>query len=687
VAEKKLSTNHNRPLRSYHQFQQRLRCCRWLIDQTFLLLLLLLLTTMANTDISLTTFERRQKAAVIAFLAAIVSPFYGALFAGVYALVEVTLTALVRPRTWPLRLLGTSMVVSSFLLLQKHTCSWAGYLPAIVYVFLSRRANNHERAVGRWRSGTDLVIARLVEQGPIPAHTYHRCSWSVFTDEDLDEDQLRTIERKFCGDCPEPRFQQPWNHRPVVDICLRSVQFWYSEEEGRLQQRVSEWRAPEWLQPVEFEYRASLPQRLDTFASDFLAVTSLVVAVPVAVYAETDFVREWGLMAPDAKVMLTTVVFPGLIWVIVTFGVPAGMVLERLWDVCIRNVNVSLTSLFESTRRRACNALSTTKRAFKAGVRGAKTAATWIRTGSARTSNTVTSAVRTIANGTNKALTWMRSRLSMVCDVIVNVGQAAATRLGQLLVVAWSCIVMSVELAGVATRMAILTAWFVIAALCMCRLIAWLCELESEVRSSAGSRLLQLWNVVTFASSSVLREISLQCVVRATGTASVGAARASTVAAAIVVAASAARAFVLTAKAARDGCVGLVASGYKERTLLRKARHAEAGRCCRSLKLVPKTHAGPSALVAAAWRDVVRLDAGEPKPQAKRGKLNLAEVREVAKRASLEQQTRENAANSACAKKGKAVPSTARRGGPRRTSVCTANASTTALRRSPRTRA
>jgi hypothetical protein len=650
---------------------------------------------MTSNAIPLTTFERRLKAGIIIGAAALAAPLYGAIVAGVYALTAVTLTAMVCPRTWALRLSGHAMVLALSLLLDKHICSWAGYLPSVILVILAFLGYDHQRAVGRWRPGTDLLIARIVERGPRQQNPTHRISWRVYTNEDLDEDQFRTIFRKFCGGCPKPCFQQPWRRPPVVDICLRSVQFWYSSEEGRLLQRVSEWCAPRWHQPVEFEYRPSLPQRLDQFASDFFVSASLFVVLPVAVIIETDIVREWGLMDTGDKIFLTGIysVYSGLLFII---GLPVAMVLEVLCGLCIRAAITSLTGLFESMRQFSCNAWSSIKGSLMAGVRGTKAAAKRIRSCFAWTNKTAVKAVGSIAKGTNLALNWMHPRISCTFDMVVNVGQAFATGAGQVLPVARGCLMTAWTIVDLVSTLILLLALSVVAALVSFLLVVWLGELVSEVRSGAGARLLRLWDVVTAVSLSFGREFSLESVGRAAGTAAVGAARASAIAAAIAVASVVARAFVLAAKAARFGCVCLVASGDKKRTLLRKARKAEAGRCCRRIKIVPvdvnKTnHGSPSALVAAACRDIVVQDGGVQQPPSKHGRINLAEVREVAKRVFLEQKSKEDAANSACSAKGGAGAPSARRGGPRRKSraavpVCCANASAPALRRSPRSR-
>jgi hypothetical protein len=643
---------------------------------------------MTSNAISLTTFERRLKAGIIiGAAAALASPFYGAIVAGVYALTAVTLTAMVCPRTWALRLSGHAMVVALYLLLDKHIGSWAGFLPPAVFVFLCALQFFCTRASGRWRSGTDLLIARIVERGEGEQNPTHRISWLVYTHEDLDEGQLRTLKSKFCGDCPEPRFQQVWNRQPVVDICLRSVQFWYSQEEGRLLQRVSEWCAPHWYQPVEFEYRATPLERVDRFVAEFFGTTSLFLVLLVALFVETNIALQWPLLPTREKV------FPSFFvtGVIPLFGVMA-LGIERRFDACITTAIPSLTNLFESMRRLIRNVRSSTKAALKAGGRGTKVAAKWIRSIVAWTGK----AVGTVTKGTNKALNWVRSRVSWAFDAVVNVGRAVAIGAGQLLPVAGGCLKTAWAIVDLVSTLIILLAFSVVAAIVTFLLIDWLGELVSEVRFSAGTRLLRLWDVVTAVSLSFGREFSLERVGRAAGTAAVGAARASVVASAIAVASVVARAFVLAAKAARYGCVCLVASGYKKRTLLHKAREAEAGRCCRRIKIVPvdvnkAKHGSPSALVAAACRDIVVQVGGEQQPPSKHGRINLAEVREVAKRVFLEQKSKEDAANSACSATGGAGAPSARRGGPRRKSraavpVCCANASAPALRRSPRTR-
>jgi hypothetical protein len=640
---------------SYHQFQQRLRCCRWLIDQAYLLLLLL--STMANTATSVTTFRRRLKAAVIVILAAALLPLeYAATFTGVYALVEVTLFALVRPRSWPLRLLGTAMVVALYLLLQKHVSYWAGFLPPIVYVVLVGMEYIYTRAAGRWRSGTDLVIARAVLRGPGPRNTSQTCMWNVYSHEDIDDTQMQIIERKFCGDCPAPRFQQPWNHQPVVDICLRSVQFWYSEEEGRHLQRVSEWCAPRRHQPAEFEYRATPLQRLDQLASAFYAFTCLGLAYTIF-FVEWIMMQDWENPShEEIDKHAVIIVMSGVFYVFFCcHGTKVDPVLDWLIDLACRCSSKAWSSasrafkagvrrtktaakwtraFFSRTCKSTYNAGRTiangTSKAWNAGARGTKTATKWTRACFVWTCKNTYNALRTIANGTSKAWNWMRPCASMTCAAFVRVGHAVARGVD-----------IGVDVAVEVTTVVVLLAMAAMVAKITFLVILWLWEVVSEVSSSTGAFLLRLWDVVSAAALLRWRGISLQAFVRAAEAAAGRAAQASAVvwevfgalvacswrlallAGAIGVAAGVARAFVLTVKAACDGCSCLLASGYKERTLLRKSRCA--GGSCRRRKLSSvhgekAKHASPSALVAAAWRDVVRLDAGEQQPKAKRGK-------------------------------------------------------------------
>jgi hypothetical protein len=434
---------------------------------------------MTSNAIPLTTFERRLKAGIIIGAAALASPFYGAIIAGVYALTAVTLTAMVCPRTWPLRLSGHAMVMALYLLLDKHIGSWAGYLPPAVFVFLCALQFFCTRPSGRWRPGTDLLIARIVERGEGEQNPTH-ISWLVFTHEDLDEDQLRTIFRKFCGYCPEPCFHlQRWT---VVDICLRSVQFWYSQEEGRLLHRVSEWCAPHRHQPVEFEYRATPLERVDRFVSAFFGTTSLYIVL-VALLAETDIVRGWVLMDMKSKIFLTA-----MFAVLTRYGYHMAMGIEELFDECISTAITSLTSQFESMSRFIRNVRSSIKRTYKAGVRAAKAAATRIRTCVAWTGGIAAQAVRTLANGTSKALIWMRPGVSWALGVVVNFGKAVARVVVQLLPVARGCLKAALTIVELVSTLIVLLAFSVVAFL----LIDWLRELVSEVSCSTGARLFRL---------------------------------------------------------------------------------------------------------------------------------------------------------------------------------------------------